>query len=119
MKEVDEVPNLHWSEKMSRRKRGPISKEVRNLCYRLFQGRITDNDFKKRIQDIIDKYGQSGYILQGIGLAIQKWGVNENGHKKWSINEDEYKKEKVWQLADEVDVRIRKLFENWVRKMSE
>jgi len=98
-----------WNGKMGRRKRGPISKKVRDLCRGLFQGRITDSDFKKGIQDIIAQYGQSGYILQGIGMAIQKW----------SIDEDECKSEKAWKLADEVDVRIRELFENWVRKMSE
>ncbi len=87
---------------MSRRKRGPISKEVRNLCRGLFQGRITDNDFKGGIQNIIDEYGQARYILQGIGLAIQKWSINEDAHKR----------EKVWELANDVNVRIRELFEN-------
>lgn len=87
---------------MGRRKRGPISKKIRHLCYDLKNGSINDSTFKDEIQAIINEYGERGYILQGIGMAIQKWC---KGNKR------------VWRLADEVDVRIRRLFENWVEKM--
>lgn len=87
---------------MGKRKIGPVSKKIKDLCHGLSGGQISKNDFKKGIQGIIDEYGESGYILQGIGIAIQKW----------------YKgNEQVWRLVDETDSRIRKQFENYVEKM--
>ena len=86
---------------MGRRKRGPISKKIKHLCYNLNSNKIDDNIFKKEIQAIIDEYGKTGYVLQGIGMAVQKWCEGD---------------ERVWKLLDEVDVRIKTLFENWFKK---
>ena len=91
---------------MSRKKKGPITKKVRNLCYDFYNNRITDNDFKDGILKIIEEYGRSGYILQGIGLAIMKW----------STNKDELQKKKVWELVNDVDTRIIELLDNWAKK---
>ena len=94
---------------MSGRRKGPISKKVKHLCYGLFGGRITERDFQNSVREIIDEYGDTGYILQGIGMAIQKWSLAEGNSNK----------QKVWRLADGVDIRIRELFENWAEKMME
>jgi len=72
-----------------------VYREVKN-------GKINESTFKEEIQTIIDEYGETGYVLQGIGMAIQKWCEDD---------------ERVWILIDEVDVKIRKQFENWVEKM--
>lgn len=87
---------------MGRRKRGPISKRIRHLCYDLNSGNIEEITFKDEIRAIIDEHGETGYVLQGIGMAIHKWCGGD---------------ERVWRLVDEVDVRIRTLFENWIDKM--
>lgn len=78
------------------------------MCYDLLAGRISEDDFKIGIADIINEYGHLGYICyQAIGLAIAKWsgGISEEN------------KELVWKLADEVDPKIRKAFEHWVGRM--
>ncbi len=88
---------------MRRRKRGPISKKIKYLCYDLSSGMINESDFKEGIQNIIDDNGETGYILKGIGMAVQKWCKGN---------------ERVWRLVDEVDVRIRIQFENWKKIMT-
>jgi len=88
---------------MAKRKRGPISKRIRILCRRLLRCEISDDAFKEEIKEILDKYGSSGYVLQGIGLATAKWIEGE----------DDYKKERVWRLLSEVDIRIKELYERW------
>lgn len=95
---------------MARRKRGPISKRVRELCCYWRDGRITDKGFKEGIQGLIIHHGETGYVLQGIGMAIEKWST------KYLPPRD---KQKVWKLTNEADRRIRELLENWVDKMSE
>lgn len=95
---------------MGKRKRGPISKKVRELCCNWSDGRITDGDFTEGVRSLIIRHGETGYIFQGIGMAIEKWST------KYLSSED---KKQVWKLADEVDSRIRELFKNWVRIMSE
>jgi hypothetical protein len=89
--------------KIGRRKRGPISKKVKVLCQSLFEGKLGEKEFTQGIQEIINEYGNTGYILQGIGMALQKWSSNKNHSKR----------ELVWKLADRVDVRIRNLYERW------
>ncbi len=91
---------------MSKKKRGPISKKVENLCYELSSGRINDDTFKQGLKDILDEYGKMGYILQGIGMVIGKWLVQEPKFK-----------DKVWSLANQVDTKIRDLFDKWVDEM--
>lgn len=95
---------------MGKRKRGPISKKVRELCCNWRDGRITDGDFKEGVQGLIIRYRETGYVLQDIGMAIEKWST------KYLSPKD---KKQVWKLADEVNSRIRELFKNWVGIMSE
>ena len=92
---------------MSRKKRGPVAKEVRNLYYSLLHGRISEEEFKGAIFEIINVYGDSGYILQGIGLTIQSCLQNAKDSER----------EKVWGLVCETDIRIWVCFDNWVRKI--
>lgn len=94
---------------MGKRKRGPISKKVRELCCNWSDGRITDGDFKEGIRGLIIHYGETGYVLQDIGMATEKWST------KYLSPES---KKQVWELADEVNSKIRELFKNWVRMMS-
>ena len=91
---------------MSKKKRGPISKKVETLCYGLSSGRINDDTFKQGLKDILDEYGKTGYILQGIGMVIGKWLVQEP-----------IPKDRVWSLANQVDMRIQDLFDKWVDGM--
>jgi len=91
---------------MGKKRKGPISREVENLCYGLSSVRITDDTFKQGLRDILNEYGQTGYILQGIGMVIGKWLVQEPQFK-----------DKVWSLANQVDTRIQDLFDKWVDGM--
>jgi hypothetical protein len=86
---------------MGRRKRGPISKKIKRLWNDLRNGKIDESTFKEEIRAIIKKYGKTGYVFQGIGMAIQKWCGSD---------------ERVWRLVDEVDITIRKQLENWRKK---
>jgi len=70
-------------------------------------GRISDEEFKNGIREIIEDYGRTGYVLQGIGLSIGRWLQGRN----------EREREMVWRLADEVDMKIRELFERWRDRM--
>ena len=78
-----------------RKTRYPISLTLSN-------GIINDSTFKHKIKPIINEYGERDYIT-----SRDWYGYSEmvQGNKR------------VWRLADEVDVRIRRLFENWVGKM--
>jgi len=87
---------------MATRKRGPISKKVKNLCRNLFSRRISEEDFKKGLREIIEEHGRR---YQAIGLAIHKWSMHEN----------ERNRKLVWKLADEVDERIRASFIHWTQ----
>ena len=85
------------------RRRGPVSRRVRRLCHNYLAGRISDEEFKNGIKEIIEEYGCTGYVLQGIGLSIDKWLRGRNKKEK----------EMVWGLVDEVNAKIRELFEKW------
>ena len=89
------------------RRRGPVSRRVRRLCHSYLAGRISDEEFKNGIREIIEDYGRTGYVLQGIGLSIGRWLQGRN----------EREREMVWRLADEVDMKIRELFERWRDRM--
>ena len=95
---------------MGKRKRGPISKKVKELCCNWRDGRITDGDFKEGVQGLIIRHGKTGYVLQGIGMAVEKWST------KYLSPEG---KKQVWKFADEVNSRIRMLFDKWLEIMSE
>ena len=93
---------------MAKRKRGPISKKIRDLCYSLSSGRISEDQFKAGVIDIIQQYGYLGHACyQGIALAIAKWCSD--------LSQEE--KRDLWSLLYDVDPRIRKTFEHWVNSM--
>lgn len=97
--------------KVARRKRGPISKKVRNLCYDLRDGRIMDEDFQEGIRNIIIRHGETYRVLQNIGMVPHGLKIQEY------LSEAD--KTRIWRLLDEVDYRIREAFEIWKKKMSE
>jgi len=89
---------------MGKRKRGPISKKVKRLCYSLFSGDISEEDFKNGIQEIIDEYSYLRHLCyQDIGLAVAHW----------TSHMDKIKMERLWKLVDEVNPRIKEAFEHW------
>lgn len=90
------------------KRRGDISKRIRSLCYELSQGKITEREFKNGIQELIDEYGTTGYMLQDIGMAAQKW-CSHMGN---------YVPERFWVLLDEVDTRIRESYEKSKEKIT-
>lgn len=92
---------------MSKRTRGDISKKVRSSCTGLFNNKITDTQFKEGLKEILLEYGSTGYILQGIGLAL---------HRVSSVYSSECE-QRVWSLADQVDTRIRDLYDKRVDEM--
>ncbi len=92
---------------MSKRKRGDIAKEVRNLCSGLYSGKITDAQFEEGAKELLLEHGGTGFILQGIGLAL---------HRVSSAYGSDFE-QRVWGLADQVDNRIRGLYDNWWQKM--
>jgi len=90
---------------MAKRRRGPISKAVRNLCSATLLDFINKFKFKDGLQSIINEYEPAlgNIALQDIGMAIQRWAV-------------EYRldiKDEIWQLVDEVEPEIRQKYEKW------
>ncbi len=92
---------------MSKRKRGELAKEVRKLCLGLCNGKSTDNQFREGIEYLLLKHGRTGYVLQGIGLAV---------HRNSSTQGSDFEN-RVWTLASQVDSRIRELYDNWCMQM--
>ena len=82
---------------VKRKRRGPISKAVRNLCSSTFLELVNKPEFKKGLRKSIDEYPSA---LGNIGMAIQGW-----------VREHPDKKDEIWQLVDEVEPRIREQFE--------
>lgn len=92
----------------ARRSRGPMSKDIRNLCNRAIEnlssdfcnGKISDKEFKEGLITLIDKWEPKcgPIIYQNIGLALRYWI-----RKRFEDKEDQ-----LWQLADEVNPRIKK-----------
>jgi len=91
-----------------RKRRGPISKAVRNLCSGTLLEPVNKPEFKKGLREIIDEY--PSYLRQ-IGMAIQGW-------IKDYINDILNKKDEIWQLVDEVEPEIRREYEKWANIMS-
>jgi len=52
------------------KRRGPISKAVRNLCSDAFLDPTNKPQFKDELRKIIDEYPS---CLRQIGMVIQKW----------------------------------------------
>jgi len=92
---------------MSKRKRGNIAKQVRNLCSGLFNNKITDTQFKEGIKETLVEHGGTGFILQGIGLAL---------HRAALVYGSEFEK-RAWSLIEQVDTRFRDLYDKWTEKM--
>lgn len=84
---------------MAKRRRGPVSREVKIALSEFVYGRISDSEFQNRIQNILNNHGN-----RGIGSALQKWMVY--------LGLDERERDRVWRLVDEVDPRIRAQFES-------
>jgi len=91
-----------------RKRRGPISKAVRNLCSGTLLEPVNKPEFKKGLREIIDEY--PSYLRQ-IGMAIQ-------GCNKDYINDIPNKKDEIWRLVDEVEPEIRQEYEKWANIMS-
>lgn len=95
---------------MARRKRGPISKEIRNVCNDYSMDKIDREELKNYIKKIIDVYQDyPGSIYQNIGMALAKWGK-----ERAMLTEEE-----IWALADEVNPQIKQAYYNWIAAMFE
>ena len=89
--------------------RGPLSKAVRNLCHALDQGEITKEQFRAKLSSLTIHYRYLGVVAyQDVGLALDYW--IRMRHKDREVE--------CWQLADQIDLKIRKAFEHWKRAMS-
>ena len=91
-----------------RKKRGPLSKTVKELCFELLHENAAETDFKQGLSDLIHDYSKLGKVcFQDIGMALQKWATEYSPDRV----------QEVWQLADEVDQRIRKGWAHWRNSM--
>ena len=82
-----------------RKTRGPISKTVKELCVRLCLMNGSETEFKQGIKQLVE----ANPHYQAIGTSLQKWAL-------------EYCKddvERLWELVDQVDIRIRKAWEKY------
>jgi len=86
---------------MTKRKRGPISKVVKELCVNLCLMNGSDADFKDGLRKLVLTDASS----HAIGASLQKWVVE--------FCKDDAERERVWRLADQVDIRIRKAWEKY------
>ena len=84
---------------MTKRKRGPISKVVKELCVNLCLMNGSDADFKDGLRKLV----HTDASLHAIGASLQKWAVE--------LCKDDI--DRVWRLADEVDPRIRKAWQKY------
>jgi len=81
-----------------RKRRGPIVKDIRNLCSRTLLEPVNKPEFKKGLRKIIDEY--PSYLRQ-IGMVMQAWIVEYIPNKK----------DEIWRLVGEVQPKIRQKFE--------
>ena len=114
---------------MAKRKRGLISKAVRNLLLDLLAGRITDEGFKDGLRDIIIRRGETGRVFLAIGEVL--WSLigyedpgagplRESEERGWRpkfhrLPAEERKR--IWKLVDEVDSRIKKALKKFLEAM--
>lgn len=82
---------------MARKSYGPISKSVKKLCVQF----CLLNGSEVELKDGLRKIVHTEASFSAIGTALQKWALELCGDNI----------ERVWKLADEVDVRIRKGWE--------
>jgi hypothetical protein len=101
---------------MTRRKRGPLAKEISKLYWRIYRGKgkkgetISNKEFVDSLKELYQQYkGSIPAINQCIGLAI-------DSHARWMEEEE---RESIWKLACEVDPKIREAVENWHKKVAD
>lgn len=82
---------------MVKKKSGPISKVVKELCVKLCLMNGSEAEFK----DGLRKLAHTDASFHAIGTSLQKWAVE--------LCKDDI--DRVWRLADQVDVRIRKAWQ--------
>ncbi len=92
---------------MGKKARGDISKKIRDLCFAVFNNKITDAQFKIGIKEIIAEYSEMTVIFQDIGLSIQKE----------SLKYGDVLNQRFWKLADQADVKIRDSYNKWQKTM--
>lgn len=114
---------------MAKRKRGPISKAVRNRLLDLLTGRITDEGFKEGLRDIIIRHGKTGRVFLAIGEVL--WSLigyedtgealpRESEERSWEpkfhrLPAEERKR--IWKLVDEANPGIRKALKKFLEAM--
>ncbi len=81
---------------------GEMRSEVRDLCWRLSNGSISEQDFKDGIRRLLDRYGLTGYMVQNVGLAVD--AAVAAGPRK----------DRIRQLVEEVVPEARARVESWV-----
>lgn len=84
---------------MARKKYGPISKVVKELCIQLCLMNGSEAEFKDGLRKLI----HTDASFHAIGTSLQKWTVE--------LCKDD--PERVWKLADQVDIRIRKAWQKY------
>jgi len=84
---------------VTRKNYGPISKAVKELCIRLCLMNGSEAEFKDGLRKLV----HTDASFHAIGTSLQKWAVE--------LCKDEVEIERVWRLADQVDVRIRKAWQ--------
>jgi len=82
-----------------KKRRGPIAKTIENLCVELCSGIITETKFKEGIRKVC----QERTSLVSIGTALQRSAM------EYCADKMDY----LWQLADEVEPKIRRAYERY------
>lgn len=114
---------------MTKRKRGPISKAVRNRLLDLLAGRITDEGFKEGLHDIIIRHEETERVFLAIGEVL--WSLighedpgegplresEERGWKPKFHRLPAEERKRIWKLVDEVDDRIKKALRKFLEAM--
>lgn len=90
---------------MAKRRIGPISREIRNICSDFSNGKINLDEFKNGVSEVIMRYhDHPGNVYQNVGMALFKWGQEKK------IND-------IMKIADEIEPEIKKSFINWASYM--
>lgn len=82
---------------MDRKKPGPISKAIKDLCIQLCLMNGSEAEFKDGLTKLI----HTGASFHSIGTSLQKW----------TLELCKSDPERVWKLADQVDIGIRKAWQ--------
>ncbi len=94
---------------IKRKRRGPISKAVRNLCSATLLDPIDKSKFKDELREIVNEYkmASGNRVFQSVGMVIQNWAVE--------YPRDKPKIEETWQLVDAVEPKIRQAYDKYVK----